>query len=166
MRRALATLVMLLALSMSPAVPATTQLDTAAERERARELFQQLRCMVCQNEPIATSNAELARDMRDLVRERVAAGESNAEIKAYLTKRYGDYVLLDPPVKPSTYALWYGPAVLLLIGAAGVVVYFLRARRMPAETGGLTDAERARLDALLADDTPDRGETGRDDRES
>jgi len=160
--RAVAGVVLLL---LVPCAALAGEADSSGTSERARALFQELRCMVCQNEPIATSNAELARDMRTVVRERIAAGDSNAEIKAYLTRRYGDYVLLDPPVKPSTYALWYGPAVVLVLGAAGVAVYFLRARRAAAPADGLSESERARLDRLLAEaDEPSSGPS-RDERE-
>jgi len=152
MRRVLLALILI-----ALAAPASAKLDDPAARERARELFQVVRCMVCQNEPIATSNAELAADMRRLIRERIAQGRSNAEIKAYLTERYGDYVLLNPPVKPATYVLWYGPAVLLVLGGLGVVVYFRRRRARPAARAGLSAAEERRVRELLDDTTGDDG---------
>ena len=76
-----------------------------------------LRCLVCQNQSIDDSNADLARDLRVLVRQRLVAGDSDAEVLAFVTARYGDYVLLRPPVQPNTYALWFGPAAILVIVA-------------------------------------------------
>jgi cytochrome c-type biogenesis protein CcmH len=121
---------------------------------RARALSQELRCLVCQNEPIDSSNAGLARDLRILVRERLVAGDSDAEVKAFLVARYGDYVLLDPPMKTTTYVLWFGPAFILLLGVLGVVFYFARLRRAPAEAAPLSAEEHARLERLLEDEAP------------
>ena len=139
-----------------------TLADPALEA-RAAEIARDLRCLVCQNQSIADSNADLAKDLRRLVRERLAAGDSNEDVIAFMTTRYGDYVLLKPPVKPATYALWFGPPVLFAIGVLVVVVYVrrVRARRAggPAgaeEDGGaapLSDDERARLARLLDEDT-------------
>ena len=84
---------------------------------RAREVSKHLRCVQCQNETIDESNAEIARDMRLLVRERITAGDSNDAIMAYMTSRYGDYVRLQPRFMPATYLLWFGPGVVLLLGA-------------------------------------------------
>jgi cytochrome c-type biogenesis protein CcmH len=83
---------------------------------RARVVSKQLRCVQCQNETIDESNAEIARDMRLLVRERITSGDSNDQIMAYMTSRYGDYVRLQPRLMPRTYLLWFGPAVVLLLG--------------------------------------------------
>ena len=122
--------------------------------ERAREISKELRCLVCQNQSIDDSNAPLARDLRVLVRERLTAGDSNAQTMEYIVNRYGDYVLLRPPVKSTTLLLWGAPFVLLALGAAGVFVY-LRRRQAPGggDTAPLTDDERRRLDALLKDGT-------------
>ncbi len=136
-------------------------LDDPALEARARELSREIRCLVCQNESIDSSNAELARDLRILVRERLTAGDSDQQVLDYLVARYGDYVLLRPPVKPATYLLWFGPALLLLLGGAAVVRYF-RPRRgnPPAAAAPLSDHERTRLKALLEKsatrDSPDR----------
>ncbi|MDX1710265.1 MAG: cytochrome c-type biogenesis protein [Rhodovibrionaceae bacterium] len=129
-------------------------LDDPALEQRAREISKNIRCVVCQNESIDTSNADLAKDMRVLIRERIQAGDSNAEVKAYLVERYGDYVLLKPPVRPATYLLWFGPLAVLLLGAAGVAVYF---RRRPSfseassAAAPLTSEEEKRLHELLDD---------------
>jgi len=118
---------------------------------RARTLGKSLRCLVCQNQSIDDSNADLAHDLRVLVRERLTAGDSDAQVLAYLQARYGDYVLLKPPVDPATWVLWFGPAAVLAIGV-GVLV--LRRRRVAAAPAPLTADERARLDLLMADTDP------------
>jgi cytochrome c-type biogenesis protein CcmH len=114
---------------------------------RARTLGKSLRCLVCQNQPIDDSNADLAHDLRVLVRERLTAGDSDAQVLAYLQARYGDFVLLKPPVDPATWVLWFGPAAVLLVGF-GVLV--LRRRRVVAAPAPLSAEERARLDLLMA----------------
>jgi cytochrome c-type biogenesis protein CcmH len=125
--------------------------DPALEA-RARALGKELRCLVCQNQSIDDSNAELARDLRRLVRERLVAGDSDAEIRAFLVERYGDFVLLKPPVGPGTWLLWFGPPALLLVGAGLIAVFFrARGRIEPAAAAELDPAERARLERLLAD---------------
>ncbi|MDH3702688.1 MAG: cytochrome c-type biogenesis protein CcmH [Alphaproteobacteria bacterium] len=124
--------------------------DPALEA-RARTLSSEIRCLVCQNQSIDESDADLARDMRRLVRERLAAGDSDQEIRDYLIKRYGDFVMLRPPVKRSTWLLWFGP-ILVLLGAAAVMIVYFRSRRRTSATAALADDERSRLDALLAED--------------
>ena len=98
------------------AVEPSEMLKDPALEARARAVSKQLRCVQCQNETIDESNAEIARDMRILVREHITAGESNDDIMAYMTSRYGDYVRLQPRFMPSTYLLWFGPAAVLLLG--------------------------------------------------
>jgi len=142
--------------------PSEVLQDPALEA-RAREVGKQLRCVVCQNQSIDDSNAELAGDMRILVRERIKAGDSNDAVMAYMVDRYGDYVLLDPPFKASTYVLWVGPPVIGVLGLLWVVSFYRRRKEdgdlaASAQTGGpqavpLSDEERRRLDALLKDDT-------------
>jgi len=113
------------------------------------KLSETLRCLVCQNQTIADSNAELAVDLRRQVREQIAAGKSDDEIIGYMTDRYGDFVLYRPPVKATTMLLWGGPALLLAIGAF-VLMRIMRERRAAPEAPPLTADERARADALLA----------------
>ncbi|MFO7482965.1 cytochrome c-type biogenesis protein [Oceanibaculum nanhaiense] len=154
-RLAFALLLTLLLPFSAGAVQPDEMLADPALEARAREIGKELRCLVCQNESIDESNAELARDLRLLVRERIKQGESNDEVRAFVVQRYGDFVLLNPPVKPSTWILWYGPAGILLLGAVGVLLY-LRGRRkaaaaMPAEAVPLDPEERKRLDALMAE---------------
>lgn len=128
-------------------------LDDPALEQRALDLHAQLRCLVCQGQSIADSNAELAQDLRRIVRERIAAGASDEAVKGYLTDRYGDFILLRPPVKATTYALWFGPALVLVAGGAAVFLLFRRrARHGDAQAGApapLTDEERRRLEELL-----------------
>jgi cytochrome c-type biogenesis protein CcmH len=124
--------------------------DPALE-QRARGLAKQLRCLVCQNQSIDESDAELAHDLRALVREQLQAGASDQEILAFLTARYGDFVLLRPPVQPATWGLWFGPLALLLVAGGGVVVYLRRRGPRDAANPPLTEAEQARLDALMAE---------------
>ena len=97
-------------------------LDDPVLEARAREISKDLRCVVCQNQDIDSSNAGVARDLRLLVRERLTAGDTNAEAIEFIRARYGDYVLLKPPFKPETYALWLAPALLVLLGAGAVIV--------------------------------------------
>lgn len=126
--------------------------DPALEA-RARDISKGLRCLVCQNQSIDDSNAPLARDLRVLVRERLSAGDSDREVIDFVVRRYGDYVLLRPPFKASTYVLWIGPLVIFLLALAGVAL-FLRGRRRAVLAGEdaapLDEEERRRLDRLMA----------------
>jgi cytochrome c-type biogenesis protein CcmH len=147
-------LVLLLALS-GPALaignPADMLPDPAQET-RARELGRELRCLVCQNESIEDSNADLARDLRLLVRERIRSGDSDAEVITFLRERYGDFVLLRPPFTAATAALWFAPALAL---AGGILTIWLVRRRggaAPALPVPLSAEEEAHLAALEAED--------------
>ena len=122
---------------------------------RVMRLAEELRCLVCQNQTIADSNAGLAIDLRNQVREQLRAGRSNEEILAYMVERYGDFVLYRPPVKATTAALWYGPIALLAFGAA-VAVSVVRRRGLGAPAAELTDAQRQHAGALLADEPESR----------
>lgn len=117
--------------------------------ERAREISAGLRCLVCRNESIDESNADLARDLRLLVRERLVAGDSDEEAVAFIVARYGEYVLLNPPARGSTWILWLAGPGLAIFGA-GIAFAFVRRRAREAEPDdALSDAEAARLAALL-----------------
>jgi cytochrome c-type biogenesis protein CcmH len=108
------------------AMEARPNADDPALEQRLLALTADLRCVVCQNESLAESRAPLARDLRQEVRELMRQGRSDAEVLAYLTDRYGDFVLYRPPLKPATYLLWFGPALFLGIGGA---VWYLAIRR-------------------------------------
>lgn len=128
-------------------------LEDAALETRALRLNQEIRCLVCQGQSIADSNADLAYDLRALVRERVAVGDSDAAVLDYLHSRYGDFVLLEPPVKPATYVLWFGPPVLLVIGGITVFLFHKRnRRRATAAPVPLSEVERRALDSLMKED--------------
>jgi len=118
---------------------------------RARALSAELRCMVCQNESIDESHADLARDLRLLVRERLQAGDSDDQIRAFLVRRYGDFILLKPPFKLETWLLWGAPFLVLLTGAC-IILVAQRRQRSFAPANLLSEAERAKLDAMLGDD--------------
>jgi cytochrome c-type biogenesis protein CcmH len=119
------------------------------KESRARDLSRELRCMVCQNQSIDDSDAPLARDLRILVRERLAAGETDAEVKAFLVARYGDFVLLRPPLDWRTALLWSAPFLVLLVGAAGAMVALRRRRARPAAPAPLSAAEEQALDRIM-----------------
>ena len=125
-------------------------LSDAQLETRARHISSGLRCLVCQNQSIDDSDADLAHDLRVLVRQRLVAGDSNEEVKQYIVARYGNYVLLKPPLDAETYVLWFGPLILLL-GAAGTAAFFLRQRLAAGEAPPLTQGETQRLAALLED---------------
>ena len=116
--------------------------------QRMRALTEQLRCLVCQNETLADSRADLAEDLRKEIREQMKAGKSDQEIIAFLTQRYGDFVLYKPPVKSTTYLLWFGPFVLLFAGT-GVLYRYLKRRRELIDDKPLTADERKRAEEIL-----------------
>jgi cytochrome c-type biogenesis protein CcmH len=134
------------------AVP--TEQDPVHEK-RAVHLAEQLRCLVCQNQSIAESNAELAVDLRRQIHEQIRAGKSDTEIVDFMVQRYGDFVLYRPPVKATTLLLWGGPPLLLLIGAV-VLARNLRERRRRLVERELTDEERERAALLLSEASKDR----------
>lgn len=131
-------------LSIAAASDPAERLPDPAQEARAREIFRDVRCLVCQNESIDDSEAELARDLRRLVREQVAAGESEAEIKAFLTERYGEFVLMTPSFNAWNLALWIGPFVVL---AAGVALLLRRLGNRTPEAE-LSEEESRRLQKL------------------
>lgn len=116
--------------------------------KRVMNLSQELRCLVCQNETLADSRADLAVDLRREIREQMKAGKSDHEIIAFLTARYGDFVLYRPPVRPTTYLLWFGPFVLLAIGL-WVLYRYLKQRRELISQEPLSTEERRRAEELL-----------------
>lgn len=148
MRRAL--LIALAAVGLMAAEPAPAPdrpLPDSAQEARAQRLFDDIRCVVCQHEAIADSPAGIASDMRGLVREQIAAGRSDREIREDLVRRYGEFVLFNPPVRLGTWLLWFGPFALVLIVGA---VLLLSARRRRPEVIPLSADEETRLADILA----------------
>jgi cytochrome c-type biogenesis protein CcmH len=151
MRPLLAVLLFLLHAAPALAVLPDEKLADPDLEARARALSKELRCVVCQNQSIDDSNADIARDLRLLIRERILAGDSDGEIKAYLVERYGAFVLLKPPVNERTWLLWAAPVIVLLIGG-GIVVLQVRRRRAAGTEPALSATEEARLRRLLDGD--------------
>ena len=120
--------------------------DDAALDKRVMELAGEMRCLVCQNQSLAESNAGLAVDLRNQIREQLARGASEREVVDFMVTRYGDFVLYRPPLKASTFLLWLGPFVLLI---AGIYVLIRRIRRQRTMHGQLSEAERLRAEQLL-----------------
>jgi cytochrome c-type biogenesis protein CcmH len=131
------------------AVEPSEMLKDPGLEARARAIGQELRCLVCQNESIDESNADLAHDLRVLLRQRLAAGDTDQQAVAYIVKRYGNFVLLKPPVEPATYLLWLGPILVLALGAAGALIFVRRRNRITAEPAPLSEQERERVETLL-----------------
>lgn len=119
--------------------------------QRARVISKELRCLVCQNQSIDDSDAPLARDLRLLVRERLQTGEKNEEVIAFIVDRYGDFVLLRPPLKASTIALWISPVALLLLGFFLLLTWFRKHKKnVPNEIKPLSDQEITKLKAMIS----------------
>ena len=127
---------------------ATALAQTSPEEQRARDIGAQLRCVVCQNQSIEESDAQLAQDMRVVVREHIASGASDDAVIAYIRESYGDYVLLKPPVQSNTYVLWFLPALLVLLSLAWFV---FRPKRRETAIDPLTEDDEALLKSLMED---------------
>ncbi|MGB0128962.1 MAG: cytochrome c-type biogenesis protein [Rhodocyclaceae bacterium] len=124
--------------------------DPALE-QRVTRLGEELRCLVCQNQTISDSHADLAVDLKNQIREKLQAGASDEEVKEYMVERYGDFVLYRPPVKATTWVLWFGPFLLLLTGVAVLFVKLRSRARRVAATADISEADSKRARALLAD---------------
>ena len=159
LRLALAIIVTLYAAPVYAVQPDEILPDAKLE-ERARNLSRELRCMVCQNQSIDDSDAPLARDLRLLVRERLTAGDSDKQVMDFLTTRYGDFVLLNPPMNAKTFLLWALPSGLLVLGGIAMVLA-MRRRSVAADSGGpaaaLTAEEERKIASLLDSDPRTRG---------
>jgi cytochrome c-type biogenesis protein CcmH len=141
----------LMAATPSRAVEPSEVLADPALEARARHLSQHLRCVVCQNQSIDDSNAPLARDLRVILRERLTAGDTDDAAIDYIAARYGNFVLLKPPVQVNTLLLWFGPGIILILA---LLAYFMLVRKRPETSAGdapqtLTAAERDALHSLL-----------------
>jgi cytochrome c-type biogenesis protein CcmH len=126
--------------------------DTKTEEQHFKDLIEELRCLVCQNQSLADSDAELAHDLRAEVYDMIQAGKDDDEIVEFLVARYGDFILYNPPIKPANYLIWFGPFVLLLVAA----ILLLRAVRRQKRTAvtDISPEERARLDTVLGNTPP------------
>jgi cytochrome c-type biogenesis protein CcmH len=144
------TYLILLLLCIAPTLIAQVAqpVEDPQYEQRMKALTQQLRCLVCQNETLAESQADLAQDLRREIRDQMKAGKSDQEILAFLTQRYGDFVLYNPPIKATTYLLWFGPFVLLLGGTA-VLYRYVKRRRDLINEKPLTAEEHRRAEKLL-----------------
>ena len=150
-RLATAACALLIALApLAHAGEARPMADDPVVEARMLSISEELRCLVCQNETLAASRAELADDLRREVRDLIRQGKTDQEIKDYLVTRYGDFVLYRPPVKSTTWLLWFGPFALLGGGVIGLVAY-LRRRSGRLVPGALSASDRAAAEALLAD---------------
>jgi cytochrome c-type biogenesis protein CcmH len=156
MTRARVLLPLLLVWLVAPALAQVRRerpvIDDPALEQRLKTLSQDLRCLVCQNETLADSRADLAEDLRDEIREQMKAGKSDKEIISFLTARYGQFILYKPQVTPTTYLLWFGPFVLLLAGLA-VLFRYIKQRRELIPENPLTSEERRRAEEMLRTDT-------------
>lgn len=131
------------------AVEPSERLANPVLEARARAISEQLRCLVCQNESIDESGADLAHDIRVFLRQRLSAGDTDAQAVQAIVNRYGQFVLLKPPVEPATYVLWYGPPALVVVGLLGSVLWLRRRQTAAADTAPLSPEESRRLDGLL-----------------
>jgi len=125
---------------------------SAQTKARYQHLLSRLRCLVCQDESLASSRAPLAADLRFKIQHKIGKGQSDAQIRQYLVNRYGDFVLYKPPFQPLTWALWIGPFVLLLLGVLLVLLQVRRSRKAPPWPSELDPQSRARSEQLLSDD--------------
>jgi len=146
--RLLALLLLAIATAAAPAKEAAPAAQDPVLEKRVMTLAEELRCLVCQNQTLADSNAPLAEDLRNQIRERLREGNSDAQVVEYLVARYGDFVLYRPPLKATTVLLWFGPLLLLAAGFAVLLRRLLRRRSM--EVAEMTAADRKRAAELLA----------------
>ncbi len=143
---------LLLVGSVSWAGEARPLADNEVVEQRLITISKDMRCLVCQNESLAASQADLAEDLRQEIREQIRQGKTDKQITDYLVARYGDFVRYNPPVKPTTWVLWFGPFLLMVGGAAGLWVVLRRRNRM-AEEDPLNSDQRKQAEALLRDKT-------------
>lgn len=142
--------VLILFLFSQPLLSATLadyEFDDQQKNEEFRHVIEQMRCLVCQNESLAGSNAELAVDLRDEIYEMMQAGQGKDQVIEFMVERYGDFVLYNPPVKPSTYPLWFGPILLFLLAA--FALFRILRRKSQTRESELSAEEQQRLDNLL-----------------
>ena len=149
--QALLGLALILLVGLAPAREAAPRAEDPAVEARLVAIADELRCLVCQNESLASSHAELAEDLRREVRGLIRDGKSDAEVKRFLVDRYGDFVLYRPEVKPLTWALWFGPFALLVLALVVLGRYLRQRREQVPRATTLSEADRARAEQLLKD---------------
>jgi cytochrome c-type biogenesis protein CcmH len=149
MKRLLALLLVALAVGVASAKEAAPLAADPVVEQRMIDISEEMRCLVCQNESLAASRADLAVDLRRELRELIKQGKTDAEIRDYMVARYGDFVLYRPRVSPKTYLLWAGPFVLMIAGVIILLVYMRRRNRAVAAEEQLTEEEARRAQALL-----------------
>ncbi len=125
------------------------EFENPEQEQRYKMLIDELRCVVCQNQSVGDSNAELAQDIRELVRNQIRAGESNQQITDFMVERYGEFVLYNPPLNTKNYVLWYGPLALLLLAFIMLVYFIRRHAKTTATPPSLTDEERLKINEVL-----------------
>jgi len=151
LKKILASIFLVLLFSISHAEEATPLAADPVLEQRLISISEEMRCLVCQNESLSGSRSELAQDLRREIRDLIRQGKTDAEIRAFMVDRYGDFILYRPPVKPTTWLLWIGPFVLMIAGIAALLLY-LRRRNSEVNSVALSDDENKRIDALLRDD--------------
>ncbi|MFA7239176.1 MAG: cytochrome c-type biogenesis protein [Sulfuricellaceae bacterium] len=154
-----AILMLMLTFGSAIAKEAAPLAEDEAVEARLIGIAEEMRCLVCQNESLAGSHAELAEDLRREIRAQIKQGKSDQDVMDFMVTRYGDFVRYRPPVKPITWLLWFGPFILLVIGIAALVAFLLRRGRNIQETP-LSDADHQRAAALLAEDGKQRTANG------
>ncbi|ADE14026.1 cytochrome C biogenesis protein [Nitrosococcus halophilus Nc 4] len=150
MIRRLLLVITLMGTQAFAADPAIFEFDDPTQAARFQQLAEELRCLVCQNQSLADSHADLAGDLRREIHQKMQEGATNEEIVDFLVQRYGDFVLYRPPIRPTTYLLWFGPALLLVLGF-GVFIVSMR-RRNQSLTPTLSEAEHRRMAKLLEEE--------------
>ncbi|MCU7932641.1 MAG: cytochrome c-type biogenesis protein CcmH [Candidatus Thiodiazotropha sp. (ex Codakia rugifera)] len=140
--------------SLNAATLAEYTFENPNQGEDFRDIIEEMRCLVCQNESLAGSNAELAVDLRNEIYDMMKSGQNKDEIIDFMVSRYGDFVLYNPPLKPTTYAIWFGPLVVFLIG--GLVLFRILKRKSRTQETELSTEEQQRLNNLLKQSTDNR----------
>lgn len=149
MKRLIAFLLLALSLASGLAKEATPMAEDPAIEQRLLVISEEMRCLVCQNESLAASRSELAQDLRRELRTLIKQGKTDSEIREFMVSRYGDFVLYRPPVKATTWLLWFGPFLLVVVAVAVLLVYLRRRNRAVAGGANLTEDELKRAQALL-----------------
>jgi len=149
-RKIFSSICLALFINLANANEAIPLAEDPVVEQRLIDISQEMRCLVCQNESLAGSRSDLAQDLRREIRDLIKQGKTDAEIRAFMVERYGDFVLYRPPVKPTTWLLWIGPFALMFAGISALLMY-LRRRNAQVITRTLSDDENKRIDALLRD---------------